>query len=104
MNIHDCVHTCMCAQTHFLKVYFICMCMGDLPSRMYVHHMYVWCPQTPEEDISSPELMPISVSHHMGARNQLCVLRKGRQCPCQLSHLFGSPQKHFFKKIYLKLT
>jgi hypothetical protein len=37
----------------FLPVCLLFMCMDVFPVCTYVHHLYVWCPKKPEEDIRS---------------------------------------------------
>lgn len=52
-----------------------CFCRCCLSACMFVHHLYTWCTERPEEDVGFPGLeLQMDVSCHVGAGNRTSVL------------------------------
>lgn len=73
------------------------MCTGVLIASLYVHHINVWHPQRPEQDIISPGA-GITVSSHVGAGTQFLILRENRQC----SQLQSYPSSYSLSRKWLE--
>jgi hypothetical protein len=66
----------------FLLIFYYFRCVGVLSVFIMVYHMCAWCPQSPKECITSPELeLEMLMRCHVGAGNRASVLITAERAP-----------------------